>query len=171
MGQSAYNTDTRDKVIAATAGASHWYSYLPELTPFATDPLVVNTPTKVKVPTTVLSKKDFQVTDIGGGDLRVQYVGTTTKAFSLHFVSGIRASSNNVLAKMRVYRNETPNPGTFIPRKIGVGADTGAVPMIGVTELAPLDTVSIWVEVDTAAIVTFDGTSIIMDEIPHGLTP
>lgn len=139
---------------------SHLVSYLPEGTPYTSPTITAATPTKVLIPTTVKSSRDFAVVDIGGGDLRFQYQGTETKQFRIGMTTGMRTGASNITVKLRMYKNSVAEPGVYIPRKVSTGADTGALGIEGWFELAPNDTISVWIEVDENSTVTFDGVSI-----------
>jgi len=139
---------------------AHWVSYLPEASPYTTASLVAATPTKILIPTTVKSSSDFALVDIGGGDMRVQYQGSTTKKFRIGMTTGMRASVDNCIVKLRMYKNATAEAGIYIIQKVGTGSDTNALGIEGWFELAPNDTISVWAESDLATTVTFDGTSI-----------
>lgn len=139
---------------------AHLISYLPEASPYTTPSIAVNTPTKVLIPTTVKSSSDFAVVDIGGGDLRFQYQGSTTKEFRIGMTTGMRTGASNAIIKLRMYKNAAAEPGIYIIRKVGTETDTGALGIEGWFTLAPNDTISVWVETDTASTITFDGISI-----------
>lgn len=170
MGQiNGYAADINE-LFRLSSAPSRWHSYLPEGTPFTTASIPANTPTKVKVPTTVISSNNFAVADIGGGDLRVQYQGDAPATFDIEIATGMRSSATLVQTKTRIYKNDTPIPGAYIPRTISTAGDTGAFPMTSVVTLDPLDTISFWVEGDKVTTFTFDGTSIQVREMGYPLT-
>jgi hypothetical protein len=156
-----------NEVIRKTLTPSALISYLPENTPYTTPTLTAATPTKILVPTTIKVARDFAIVDIGGGDLRFQYQGPETRGFRIGMTSGMTTSINNTIVKLRMYRNGSPEPGIYIPRKVGTGTDTGALGIEGYTELNadPGDTISIWVESSLGGTVTFDGLSIVIIEV------
>jgi len=144
---------------------SQYVSYLPVDTPYTTPTLVPDTPTKILVATTVKYNKDFALEDTGGGNLAWRYKGVKTKEFSAHLTSGIRTSASNTLMKLYVYKNGSPETGLYIPRKVGIGADTGALSLQGAMELSTDDYIEIYAESDSSTTMTFDGTSIFIQEI------
>jgi hypothetical protein len=144
---------------------SRLISYLPEGTPYTTPSLGAATPTKVLIPTTVKTAQDFALFDIGGGDIRFQYQGSETRSFRIGVTTGMQTSANNTIVKLRMYKNSAPEPGIYIPRKVGTGTDVGALGIEGYFTLDPLDTISVWVESSIAGTVTFDGISIVIIEV------
>lgn len=174
MTQSIYNTDEADEGTRKSIDPSKWVSYLPKATPFTTVALSANTPTKVKVPTTVKILKDFGIYDKGGGDLAVQYQGLVSRPFKMVMVTGIETSASNVEIVLSVYKyppGTTPVDdtyeinGTRSTTKLAAAGDQDELPLIGYETLDQNDLIEIWVEiVGGTGTVTFKDTSIILLE-------
>lgn len=159
------NTDEQlAETIRKTLNPSSYVSYLSESTPFTTALIPANTLTKILIPTTVKSIQDFGIIDKGGGDFAIQYQGSTARTFKIFMSTGMATGTNNVIFDIYMYRNGVMEPGIGISRKVGTGADVGAIATLGEFVAQPNDTLEVYVKLSLASTVTFLRTSIIFTE-------
>lgn len=64
------------------------------------------------------------------------------------------SGTNNVVTTVSFGKNGTPDPKTEIDRKIGTGADVGAVPIAGSFTLTKGDKLDFFVDVDISSTIT-----------------
>ena len=74
-------------------------------------------------------------------------------------------STNNVVFEMFMYKNGVYEPGIDISRKVGTGADVGAIPIQGEFEAAPNDYIEIFIRTSLTTTVTFSKTAISIMEV------
>lgn len=116
--------------------------------------------TRVLIPTTIKFINGFAFQDIGEGVIALQKTSAGTQKFDLRAYTGIRAGGSNITMNLAMFTNTTLEDGTTIPRRIGAGADTGALAMGGVFEMSQNDYISVMVKVSSDTTITFDSTSI-----------
>lgn len=168
IGGAEYDPEELSETIRKTINPSSYVSYLPESTPFTTAAIAANTPTKTLIPTTVKLIKDFGLYDKNGGvgdpDYAVQYQGDSTRTFKIFMSTAMATSVNNVVFDIYMYRNGIMEPGVGISRKIGTGADVGAIATLGEFTAEPNDYLEVFIKLSLAGTVTFYRTSIIFTE-------
>lgn len=139
-------------------------SYLPDGTPYTTPLITLNVPTKLLIPTTIKSSLGWQVADVGGGNFAVQYSGESTETFKIFMSSSMTTSSNNTVVEIFMYKNGIVEEGVSIARKVGTGADVGALAVLGEFSASKNDYIEVYVKVSLSTSITFDKTSIIITE-------
>jgi len=139
----------------------NFVSYLPSASPYTTPSVTAGTPTKVTLPTTVKNSLGFAKEDVGGGEIALRYTGTSQN-FKVYLSSSGKASANNVVLELYLYKNGVEVPGVAIERKITTGNDTGAIAVVGEVALENNDYLEIYGKVDVDTTVTFIKTSIII---------
>lgn len=163
-GTSVYVESEVNDAIRRSINPSIYFSYLPIGSDFTTASISANTPTKTLIPTTIKFINNFEIHDLGGGNFAVRYIGPITSRFNISMSTGMTTSSNNVLFKIRMYKNGEIEPGIGIVRKIGTGADIGAISVTGEFELNPNDYIEVFVDLTLASTVTFIETAILITE-------
>lgn len=124
-----------------------------------------DTPTKYQLPVTAKKINNFGISDIGGGVLALTYTGSRNITCSINASSSVKTTTNNVEVIFHLYKNGTMVVGASIERKIGTGADLGAMALSSTFEAAPDDYFEIYVECDTATTLTLLRTSIVIAEL------
>lgn len=162
---ATYTQAQVDEAIRKTLTPYSWVTYLPKLTPFTTPSIILNTPTKILIPTTIKSANGFALFDTGGGNFAVQFQGAATATFEISLSTSMTTVTNNVLLGMMMYKNGVMEDGVNISRKIGTGADVGAMAVVGEFTVNPLDIIEIYIEVTSTTTVTFSETSIRITEV------
>ncbi len=152
------------EAIRKSVRPSSYVSYLPEGQDYTTPQLQAGVYTKILIPTTIKEARDFAIVDKGGGNFAVQYQGTSARTFKVFMSSSIKASTNNIVFSLYMYRNGVVEPGITIDRKISSGADVGSMATLGEFTAQPNDFIEIYVESDLASTITFIKTSIIITE-------
>lgn len=130
---------------------SRFASYLAEANaPFTTDSLVANTPTKIKIPTTIKYATDFEVVSDGNGSYTIEYTGADDIRIAAISSVSFTGSVNNVLVSSYVYKNGVKEEDLGITQKIGTGGDYIATISSGEIGLSQGDHVDMYVEVSAA---------------------
>jgi len=153
-----------DDSVRRTLTPYSYVSYLPDATPYTTPLISLNIPTKILVPTTIKSSNAWTVADIGGGELAIQYTGSVASTFKIYMSTAMTTSTNNVVFEVFMYKNGIMEPGISIARKVGTGADVGAIAVVGEFDANPNDYIEIYVKVSLTSTITFDKTSIMITE-------
>lgn len=164
---ATYTQSEVDEAIRKTLYPSIYSSFLSVLSPYTTPIITANTPTRVLIPTTQKFNRDFVVKEISGqsGVFAVHYIGVATRRFIMNASFGEQAGTNNLVVRIEAYKNLSPESGMAVPRKLGTGADVGAVPLSGTFELSTEDYISVYVETSLTASVTFSDVSINIYEV------
>lgn len=127
--------------------------------------LVINTPTKYNPTMTVRHATDFEAVDLGAGSMATKYTGAKSIVAEFQATFGMITSSNNMVVKFIIYKNGVEVPGFKIPRKVGTGADVGALGLIGTLDMVTNDYLEIFVETDVAGSVTLFNMNAIIKEL------
>lgn len=159
-----YTVDELNSTIRKTLSPYSYVSYLPKATPYTTPSLAGATPTKILIPTTIKTSNGWGVADIGGGNLAVKYTGDTTETHKIFMSTSMTTGTNNVVVTLDMYRNGVFEPGISISRKVGTGADVGALAVLGEFTVNTNDYIEIYITVDLASTITFSRTSIVITE-------
>lgn len=156
-----------DEAIRKTLYPSIYSSFLPEDSTYTTPSITGGVPTRVLIPTTQKYNRDFIVKEIAGqaGVYAIHYIGATTRRFSMNASFGEQSNINNPIVRIEMYKNTTAESGMAIPRKLGTGADVGAVSLSGTFDLSPEDYISVYVETTLTATVIFSDVSINIYEV------
>lgn len=123
------------------------------------------TAVKYTIPVTAGYINKFGVYNPGLPTQALQYQGSQSIVASIEASSSLKASTNNCLITFYAYKNGQPIPGASIQRKIGTGADAGALALTTVTTLAPNDLLEIYVSSDLATSLTLYKTNFVIEEI------
>ena len=162
--EGAYTLEQINEATRRTLTPYKLVTFLPVGSEFTTDALVPNTPTKLLIPTTVKTVNSFALVDKNGGvgevDLAYQFQGGVESTFSVDMMTSVLTSANNVVMTYSVHRNGAEIDGLSTTRKIGTGADVGAIGITGEVALAPLDFIEIYIESSLETTGTFIRTSI-----------
>lgn len=145
------------------------HTYIPVGTT-TTKTLLADTPTKVTLDVTPKEGNGFSLVDLGGGETALQLDGNGEDVdilFSLEGSSSITTSVNNPNVTFMLYKNGVYEPGNIITRKVGTGADQGALALTGTFRGNPSaqDQFEVYVESDLATDVNFIKTSIVIEEV------
>jgi hypothetical protein len=136
-------------------------TFLDPATPFTTPTiLAADGYTKVLIPTTVKFLNGWAFNDIGGGEIALQKIAAGTQKYDIRSYTGIRAGGSNITMHLALFKNGTLEGGISIPRRIGAGADTGALAMGGVFSIDQNQYVNVYVKVSSDTTITFDSPSI-----------
>lgn len=152
------------EAIRKSVTPSSYTSYLPEATPFTTPLIIANTPTKILIPTTIKTAKDFAIEEVTPGNLAVVYKGDATRTFKVFLSSSVTASASNIVLGLYMYRNGIVEPGIGNDRKLSGGGDLGALGSVGEFTADPGDRIEVYLKVSVDSTVTFSRTSIIITE-------
>lgn len=139
-------------------------SYLPVATPYTTPVLAAETPTKILVPTTAKSSKEFTL-DIPNNRYFFNAPGRSNVLFEVQFTTSITTSSSNHLVALELYVNGVFEEGVSIERFVSGGGDKGALAIIGGVFLSDTDYIEIYVTDSTGGTVTFDRLAITIREV------
>ena len=82
---------------------------------------------------------------------RLTYTGTATRKFFAIFSIGMISSQSNQIARFRIAKNGTTAAATEIPRKLGTGADVGALACQGTFSLATNDYIELHATLDASS--------------------
>lgn len=138
-------------------------SFLPSATPYTTPSISANTPTKLLLPTTVKTVKNFE---LDGVNLRYFLNNPTAvnKEFAIEMTSSVQTGANNTIVTFQLYKNGVLEEGVGIQRKVSTGADVGALSISGTVLLSHNDYVELYVTTTLSSTVTFIKTSISINE-------
>jgi hypothetical protein len=137
-------------------------SYLPPGSDYTTGTIASATPTKVLIPTTVKYQNGIILNPTGGtgGTGAFEKSSAGTQKFDITATTGMQSGVNNTIVRLMMYKNGVLENGVSVPRKVGTGTDTGAVPLHGVFELAQGDYIEVFVETSLESTIIFVETSI-----------
>jgi hypothetical protein len=139
-------------------------SYLPNDSLYTTPSITLNTPTKVLIPTAIKYARNWALFDKGGSDFALRYEASDSSRFHITMTTSMRTSASNVIFEVFMYKNGVIEPGVAVERKIGTGADVGAISVTGAFDVDTNDYIEIFVLVDVTTTITFSKTSIIIKE-------
>jgi hypothetical protein len=159
-----YTNNQIDEAVRKSLTPSRLSTYLPVATPYTTPTLAANTPTKLLIPTTVKKKQDFTL-DVPNTRWFLDTTGVTDREFVITMTTSMIASANNNNVIVSMYKNGVFEEGVSIARKIGTGADQGAVSVTGSFMLSDNDYVEVYVETDQGGTITFSRTAINILEV------
>ena len=116
------SSETLLELIRKTTNPYQYTSYLPDSSPFITATISPNTPTKIKLPTTVKHTNGFAVVDRGGiiGN-SLQYQGTKAIRVKIFTNTGVQATNN--VFNIYIYKNDIKEEGVGSSEKLQTGAD------------------------------------------------
>lgn len=148
----------------STPYVSHTYIAEGDDAPVA---VLANTPTKYVLNVTAKEINGFGVFDLGGANqaLQFQAVGASNVAFKLDASTSVTTNTNNCNIKLMLYKNGVMVDGSIVERKVGTGADTGAMSLDSTFRASEGDLLDVYVESDIATSITFSHTSIVILEI------
>jgi hypothetical protein len=129
--------------------------------------LVGGVPKKYVLPVTPKELNGFGVFDPGGANqaLQLQVVNALNILFRLDASTSLVTTTNNVVIKLMLYKNGAPVAGSIIGRKIGTGADSGAMSLDATFRASENDLLDVYVESDLDTDLTFSLTSIFIEEV------
>jgi len=128
--------------------------------------LAPNIPTKYILPVSVKEINGFGLFDPGGPNQALQFQAIASNIlFRLDASTSMTSSANNCNVKLMLYKNGSPVAGSTIKRKIGTGADTGAMSLDSTFRSSQNDILEVFVESDIATNLTFSLTSIVILEV------
>jgi len=159
-----YDTYDIAEVSRKTLNPYNLITYLPRATPYTTASITSNTPTKLLLPTTVKYINNFELFDLGGGNLAYRYIGLATELFNTSLTTGLLTGTNNTVVTIEIYINGVFDEGLSALLKIS-SADVGNLTVNGVAELSTNDYIEIYVTTSLNSTVTFSRTSIVLLEI------
>lgn len=84
----------------------------------------------------------------------IVYTGTDTILVKFTGAISMTSDTNNVIIKASLGTNGTQDTKTQIDRKVGTGADVGALPIEGVFQISTNDTMDFFVDVDISSTIT-----------------
>lgn len=164
LSQGVISTTDIQETIRKTLTPYAYTSYLPDASPYTTPTVVANTPTKIKIPTTIKSSLGFGIVDRGGGNLAVQYQGTKNIILRVFMNTGVQASANNSVFNIFIYKNDVKEEGLGTTEKLQTGSDVDNMMICGELDIAPGDFLEIWISTNLNSTYTFSRTSIMMFE-------
>lgn len=139
-------------------------SYLPVATPYTTPVLSAGVPTKLLIPTTSKSIKDFSL-DILNLRWFLDDITAINRWFIVHMVTSITTSASNHTVTLEMYKNGSLEEGMSIQRFISGGSDQGALAITGIAQLSNTDYIEIYVTDSTGGTVTFSHVAITINEM------
>ena len=125
-------------VIRKTLQPSRLSTYLPDASPYTTDTIAADTPTKLLIPTTQKYIQDFDL-DLVNERYKLSTAGITNRNFEITAAVSISSSQSSFDLKVQMYKNGIAEPGVGIERWIGTGSDKGAFPIVGSFDLSTND--------------------------------
>lgn len=159
-----YSQAQVDDAVRKTLAPSRLSSYLPIASPYTTPTLSAATPTKLLIPTTAKYVQDFSL-DIPNSRWYLNSAGVVDRRFTIGMTTSMIASTNNTEVTLSMYKNGVYEPGVSIKRKIGTGADVGAMAVIGSFTLSHTDYIEVYVESSLGGTLTFSYTDINILEV------
>jgi hypothetical protein len=150
------------------ANPSRLDTYLPVASPYTTPALVAGTPTKLLVPTTAKTIKDFTL-DIPNSRYFFDAPGRSNIWFLGHFSTSMSSSASNHIVTVEMYKNGVLEEGIGIDRFISGGADIGAIGFAGAVQLSDTDYIEVYITSEGGGTVTLSRTAITINEIVGAL--
>jgi hypothetical protein len=143
---------------------SRFNGYMPTETPYTTPVLVADTPTKLVVPITVKTGKDFSF-DVANSRQFLDAPGVEGRWFLIHSTATITTSVSNQTVTVETYVNGVLIEGIGVTRFMAAATDEGSLVSIGATQLSHLDYVEIFITLTAAGTVTFKRLSVTINEM------
>lgn len=140
------------------------FSYLPAASPYTTPTLVATTPTKLLLPTTVKSIQDFEL-DIPNTRYFLNDANAVNRTFEVNMSTSMTTSLNNVVVTLEMWKNGVFEEGISVKRKVGTGADVGALALNGQFTLSHNDYIEVYAISDLGGTITFDRIAINIKEM------
>lgn len=130
-------------------------------------PVVGGVATKYILPVTPKKLNGFSVYDPGGLNqaLQVDSDGAVDKSYKLDASTSMYTSANNCNVFLYLYKNSVLVAGSQIQRKVGTGADVGAMGLASTFDASDGDLLEVYVMSDTSTDLTFKLTSIVITEV------
>lgn len=147
-------TISNDTARAVTT-PSIYTGYLPINTTYVTPSISPNTDFKAVFQFSNKSIRDF------GNNGSMQYQGVYERTFNVFFSTSIK-SSVNTTTEFNVFVNGSRVNGLGVSKRIRTSMDT--VAFFGELTLDPGDTVELYLKVDTASVLTFSRSSLMIEE-------
>jgi len=138
-------------------------SYLPTASPYTTPVLSAGTPTKLLVPTTVKTVKEFTL-DAPNARYFLDAPGVVDREFDLGFSTSMSSVSSNHTVTLEMYKNGVLEEGVGIDRFISGGADVGAIGFTGTVLLSDTDYIEVYITASGGGAVTLSRLSISINE-------
>lgn len=159
-----YDDEQFEEAIRKSINPSRLSSYLPVATPYTTPTLTLNVPTKLLIPTIPKYVNDFT---LDGPNSRwfLDVPNVTNRKFNIAMTTSLTSSVNNVDVDIEMWKNGVFEEGVSIRRRIGTGADTGAMSVVGSFELSTNDYVEVYVRASASGTITFIRTAINIMEV------
>lgn len=129
--------------------------------------LAANTPSKYTLPVTLKESNGFGVADPGLPTQALQFTAEneTDILFELSASTSMTTTTNNCNVWMYAYVNDSPAASCLIQRKVGTGADVGAVGLDSTFRVSTGDLIEVYVKSDLATDLTFIYTSILIKQM------
>ncbi len=143
---------------------SRFNGYLPTAIPYTTPTLIADTPTKLVVPITVKTAKDFSF-DVANSRQFLDAPGVEGRWFLIHSTATITTSVSNQMVTVETYVNGVIVEGVGVTRFMAASTDEGSLVGIGATQLSHLDYVEIFITLTSAGTVTFKRLSVTINEM------
>jgi hypothetical protein len=139
-------------------------SYLPLASPYTTPALLADTPTKLLIPTTPITTKDFS---FDAPNLRWFFdkLGATNIWFNIHLVATITTSLPNRNVTIEMYKNGILQEAIGSSRFMSVGSDQGIITASAPNKFNHNDYIEIYVTLSGAGTITFERLSIGINEM------
>lgn len=161
--------------LRSTYAPFYSHTYLADADPTTVN-ITANTDTQVSLNVTGKEINGYTVADLGGGETALEFIGDDSIndsdeiLFSLEASSGMTSDTNNVVTALSLWKTEAGGSATYevgnkIPRKIGTGADVGALSLTGSFRAKKGDRFQVYVNCDTTNNLTFVNTSVVIEEI------
>lgn len=159
------SSETLLELVRKTTNPYQYTSYLPDSSPFTTATISSNTPTKIKLPTTIKHTNGFAVVDRGGtiGN-SLQYQGTKAIRVKIFTNTGVQASANNSVFNIYIYKNDIKEEGVGTSEKLQTGNDIDNMMICGDVMIQPNDFLEIWISTNITSTFTFSRTTIMIYE-------
>ena len=127
-----------------TRNPSRLNSYLPIASPYTTPTLSAGVPTKLLIPTTPKSIKDFTL-DVGNSRWFLDDPTAANRLFIVHLTTSIITSITNHDVAIELYKNGAFEEGVSIERFIAAGTDKGSLALNGIVSLSDNDYIEVYV--------------------------
>jgi len=139
-------------------------SYLPVASPYTTPTLLAGVPTKLLVPTTPKSIKDFTL-DIPNLRWFLDDPTALNKWFIVHTTTSVTTSASNHNITLEMWKNGILEEGVSIERFISGGADKCVLVINGMVQLSNTDYIEVYVTDSVTGTVTFERMAITINEM------
>lgn len=152
----------------AVADPARLDTYLPVAEPYTTPALSAGIPTKLLIPTTVKTKKEFTL-DVPNSRYFFDAPGRANVWFIAHLSTSIQSSASNHVVSLEMYKNGVLEEGIGIDRFISGGADVGALGFGGAVQLSDGDYIEVYITSGGGGTVTLSRSAITINEIVGAL--